>query len=72
MASPTMEAATMPAAASPSGIATGRPFTVAFDGKVLTGSLRIETVREIDRFVKVLQAQRSALEAMEEEDFDNL
>lgn len=72
MASPTMEAATMPAAALPSASAAGRPFTVAFDGKVLTGSLRIETVREIDRFMKVLQAQKAALEAMEEEDLDDL
>ncbi|MCM5556724.1 hypothetical protein [Pleomorphomonas sp. JP5] len=46
----------------------GRPFTVSFDGSTLTGTLAIRSVRDIDRLIKVLQAQKAALEAMIDDD----
>lgn len=48
----------------------GRPFTVSFDGAVLSGTFALRTARDIDRLVKVLQAQKAALEAMEDKDED--
>jgi hypothetical protein len=45
----------------------GKPFTVAFDGSVLTGVMAIKSVRDIDRLVKVLEAQKAAFQAMEDE-----
>ena len=45
-----------------------KPFTVAFDGAVLTGSIAIRSVREIDRLMKVLQAQKAAFEAMQDDE----
>nr|WMC97161.1 hypothetical protein RAR13_00075 [Aminobacter aminovorans] len=49
-------------------ILSGKPFTIAFDGSTLTGTLAIRTVRDIERLMKVLQAQKSALEAMQDDD----
>jgi len=48
----------------------GKAFSVAFDGSVLTGSINIRSVRDFDRYMKVLQAQRVALEAMEEDEHE--
>jgi single-stranded DNA-binding protein len=48
-------------------VPNGKPFTVAFDGTVLTGSLAIRSVRDIDRLMKVLQAQKAAFEAMQDD-----
>jgi hypothetical protein len=47
--------------------APGRPFNVAFDGDVITGTIALRTVRDIERLIKVLNAQKSALEAMQDE-----
>ncbi len=49
----------------------GKPFTVAFDGSVLTGTIAIRSVRDIDRLMKVLSAQKAAFEAMAEDDDPN-
>lgn len=46
----------------------GKPFTVAFDGTVLTGSMAIRSVRDIDRLMKVLNAQKAAFLAMQDDD----
>ncbi len=46
---------------------SGRPFTIGFDGDVLTGTIAIRSVRDIDRLVKVLEAQKVAIEAMQED-----
>ena len=54
----------------PPPLPVGKPFTVAFDGAVLTGSIAIRSVREIDRLMKVLQAQKAAFEAMQDDDDD--
>jgi hypothetical protein len=51
----------------PSG---GKPFTIAFDGSVLTGSLALRSTRDIDRLMRVLSAQKAAFEAMEEDEDD--
>lgn len=48
----------------------GKPFTVAFDGTVLTGSIAIRSIRDIDRLMKVLQAQKAAFEAMQDGDVE--
>lgn len=45
-----------------------KPFTVAFDGSRLTGSINIESVKDIDRLMRVLKAQKAAFEAMAEDD----
>lgn len=49
----------------------GKPFTVAFDGSLLTGTIAIRSVRDIDRLMKVLKAQKAAFEAMQEDDENN-
>jgi hypothetical protein len=49
-----------------------RPFTLAFDGDVLSGSIAIRSVRDIDRLMKVLQAQKGAFEAMVEDPEEEL
>ena len=49
---------------------SGKPFSVAFDGTVLTGSINIRSIKDFDRYVKVLRAQRAVLEAMEEDEDD--
>ncbi len=46
----------------------GKPFSVAFDGTVLTGSMAIRSVRDIDRLMKVLNAQKAAFLAMQDDD----
>ena len=46
----------------------GRPFTIAFDGMVLSGTIAIRSSRDIDRLMKVLAAQKGAFEAMEDDD----
>jgi len=46
----------------------GKPFMVAFDGNILTGTIAIRSVRDIDRLMKVLSAQKAAFEAMQEDD----
>ena len=48
----------------------GRPFSVNFDGKSLTGLIAITSAKDIDRLVKVLQAQKAAFEAMEDDEED--
>ncbi|WP_064681452.1 hypothetical protein [Rhizobium bangladeshense] len=53
---------------------SGKPFTIGFDGTILTGTIAIKSVRDIDRLMKVLKAQKAAFEAMEDHDdgpFDN-
>jgi hypothetical protein len=45
----------------------GKPFTVACDGTILTGTAAIRSVRDIDRLMKVLQAQKAAFDAMEDD-----
>lgn len=47
-----------------------KPFTVAFDGSVLTGTMHLRTVKDIERLVKVLEAQKAAIEAMQEDPRD--
>jgi hypothetical protein len=44
----------------------GKPFGVSFDGTTLTGSMSIRSVRDIDRLIKVLHAQKAAFEAMQD------
>lgn len=48
----------------------GKPFRVVFDGSVLTGTIAIRSVREIDRLLKVLTAQKAAFEAMQDDEDD--
>lgn len=48
----------------------GKPFTVAFDGALLTGTIAIRSVRDIDRLMRVLQAQKAAFEAMADDEPD--
>ena len=55
----------------PVATVSGKPFSVAFDGTVLTGSINIRSTRDFDRYLKVLRAQRAALEAMEEDGNDD-
>lgn len=57
-----------PVVITPPPAQLGKPFTVAFDGATLTGTIAIRSVRDIDRLMKVLQAQKAAFEAMEDED----
>ena len=45
-----------------------RPFNVAFDGIVVTGTMALRSVRDIDRLVKVLNAQKAALVAMQDDE----
>lgn len=68
-ASPTLEPQQMavPAAHQPPPTG-GKPFTVAFDGSVLTGTIAIRSVRDIDRLMRVLSAQKAAFEAMEDDE----
>lgn len=47
---------------------TQKPFTVAFDGSLLTGSIAIRSIRDIDRLMKVLEAQKAAFQAMADDD----
>lgn len=71
-ASPAATSVLPVAAAAPSlPPPSGKPFTIAFDGLVLTGSIAIRSVRDIDRLMKVLQAQKAAFEAMQD-DSDNV
>jgi hypothetical protein len=53
----------------PSPAMSSKPFTVAFDGTVLSGTISLRTVRDIDRLIKVLTAQKAAIEAMQ--DYNN-
>jgi hypothetical protein len=48
----------------------GKPFVIGFDGSTLSGQLAIRSVRDIERLIRVLQAQKVAFEAMEEDGFD--
>ncbi|WP_375463736.1 hypothetical protein [uncultured Methylobacterium sp.] len=48
----------------------GKAFSIAFDGAVLTGALALKSVRDIDRLMKVLRAQKAAFEAMEDDEDD--
>ncbi len=41
---------------------------IALDGSLLNGSFSIQSVRDIERFIKVLQAFKSVLESMQEDD----
>jgi hypothetical protein len=66
--SPTAPASVPPFAAGTPPISAARPFTVNFDGRSLTGSIAITSAKDIDRLVKVLQAQKAAFEAMEDDD----
>lgn len=50
----------------------GKPFTVGFDGTTLTGTIAIRSVRDIDRLVRVLQAQKAAFLAMNDEDEEDV
>ncbi|ESY84713.1 MULTISPECIES: hypothetical protein [unclassified Mesorhizobium] len=61
-AAPTPQVTSLPPAAH------GRPFTIAFDGMVLSGTISIRSSRDIDRLMKVLAAQKGAFEAMEDDD----
>jgi len=47
-----------------------KPFTLAFDGVLLTGTLALRTTRDIERLIKVLEAQKAAITAMEDDDDD--
>ena len=47
---------------------TDKPFTLAFDGSVLTGTISIRAVKDINRLMKVLEAQKAAFQAMQEHD----
>ena len=49
----------------------GKPFAISFDGSMLTGTIAIRTVRDIDRLMRVLEAQKAAFEAMQEDDSDD-
>ena len=49
----------------------GKPFTVAFDGDILTGTIAIKSVKDIERLIKVLTAQKAAFEAMQDDDKEN-
>jgi hypothetical protein len=53
-------------------LAPSRPFAVSFDGTVLRGTIAITKIKDIDRLMKVLAAQKAAFEAMEEDDFDDV
>ena len=65
------QAAAPPPAQPP--IMPGRPFTIAFDGQVLSGTIAIRSAKDIDRLMKVLAAQKAAFEAMEDDDdWDNV
>lgn len=66
------EMATM--ASPPPGVQLpdGRPFSVAFDGSLLSGVIAIRSAKEIDRLVRVLNAQKAAFEAMDDEASDSL
>jgi hypothetical protein len=44
-----------------------RPFSVSFDGSILTGVISIKKAKDIDRLLKVLQAQKAAFEAMQDD-----
>lgn len=39
-------------------------FRITFDGEALTGTWALSSVQDIDRFVKVLNAQRGAMEPL--------
>jgi hypothetical protein len=66
--SPAQIGAAMSSASTMQAAAVAKPFTVAFDGAVLTGSIAIRSVRDIERLMKVLQAQKAAFEAMQEDE----
>ena len=64
-------AASVIAPTATSAALSGRPFNVSYDGAILTGTLALRSPRDIDRLVKVLNAQKAAMEAMaEDEDSD--
>lgn len=46
----------------------GKPFAIGIDGDVLTGTIAIRSLRDFDRMMKVLNAQRIALEAVLEDE----
>ncbi|MER8437721.1 hypothetical protein NKH36_22555 [Mesorhizobium sp. M1312] len=50
----------------PPAMMAGKPFTIGFDGTMLTGTIAITSVRDIDRLMSVLRAQKAAFEAMQE------
>jgi hypothetical protein len=56
-----------PPAASPIMALGDRPFSVSFDGSILTGVISIKKAKDIDRLMKVLQAQKAAFEAMQDD-----
>jgi hypothetical protein len=67
-----MQIAPTPARELPASIPLStKPFTVAFDGTFLTGTIALRTVRDIDRLIKVLTAQKAAIEAMQDDDDDS-
>jgi len=45
-----------------------KPFSLSFDGTVLEGVIALKTVKDIDRLIKVLHAQRAAMIAMQDDD----
>ncbi len=66
---PSMQITPTPVRESPPSVPLGtKPFTVAFDGTVLTGTIALRTVRDIDRLIKVLTAQKAAIAAMQDDD----
>jgi hypothetical protein len=66
---PSMEVTPKPAREVPPPVPLStKPFTVVFDGTVLTGTMALRTVRDIDRLIKVLTAQKAAIVAMQDDD----
>ncbi|MER8391913.1 hypothetical protein NKH10_08385 [Mesorhizobium sp. M1340] len=57
--------------AMPPAMVAGKPFTIGFDGTMLTGTIAITSVRDIDRLMNVLRAQKAAFEAMQEFEDDH-
>lgn len=61
----------VPPQPAPAPLVGGRPFNVTFDGDVLTGTLALRTVRDLERLIKVLNAQKAAMEAMQDDPDDD-
>ena len=58
-----------PASPTPSGVLpNGRPFSIAFDGTMVTGTLALSSIKDIERLIKVLNAQKAAMVAMQDDD----
>ncbi len=52
---------------APPALPPGRPYKVGFEGPTLVGTFAINSLKEFDRLMIILNAQKAVIEAMEDD-----